>query len=170
MATTNFAAMEIEESSEGPGSRWLGPVAVAVIAAFATGLFGFYWGNQDRSDFEEQVLRATPLIEAAAADSLVRFEGVSGEAHAVVVFGPGVREAFLRAEGFPTLKGNDVYQAWFTNDGVNFVASNAFTETGEGRWLWAAEAIEQQSAVAFTVEPERGARRMTSEPFLVIEF
>lgn len=169
MATTRFAAVD-DDVQVGPGNRWIGPIAVAVIVAFATGLFGFYWGNQDRSDFEEQVLRANPLIEAAAADTLVRVEGSSGTANAVLLFGPGVREAYLRAEGFPALEGTDVYQGWFSKDGTTFEPSRAFEVTTEGAWLWAVEPVENYTAVAFTVEDERGQRDMTNEPFLVVEF
>ncbi len=168
MAITQLAA--VDDADSGPGNRWVGPVAVAIIVAFATGLFGFYWGNQDRSDFEEQVLRATPLIDAAAAETLVRAEGSSGGASAVVLFGPGVREAYVRGEGFPALEGNDVYQAWFTKDGTTFEPSSTFHDTTEGAWLWAAEPVENYAAVAFTVEAEQGRREMPNEPFLLVEF
>ncbi len=169
MATTRFAAVD-ENAGVGPGNRWIGPIAVAIIVAFATGLFGFYWGNQDRSGFEEQVLRANPLIDAAAADTLVRIEGSSGSASAVLLFGPGIREAYLRADGFPALEGNDVYQGWFSKDGTTFEPSSAFEDTAEGAWLWAAEPVENYAVVAFTVEDERGQRDMTNEPFLIVEF
>jgi hypothetical protein len=169
MVTAHFAGAESDAETTS-GNRWFGPVAVAVIVAFATGLFGFYWGNQDRSEFEEQVLRATPLIDAAADETLVRVEGSSGGARVVVLFGPGVREAYARAEGFPALTGNDVYQGWFSKDGMTFEPSNAFTDASEGAWLWAAEAIETYETVAFTIEAESGQREMTTEPFLVVEF
>lgn len=168
MAMTQLAASENADSA--PGNRWVGPIAVAIIVAFATGLFGFYWGNQDRSDFEEQVLRATPLIDAAAAETLVRAEGSSGSANAVVLFGPSIREAYVRVEGFPSLEGNDIYQAWFTKDGTTFEPSSTFQQTSEGAWLWAAEPVENYAAVAFTVEDEQGRREMTNEPFLLVEF
>jgi hypothetical protein len=170
MDTAELAGVDTDDSETGGGNRWVGPVAVAVIVAFATGLFGFYWGNQDRSDFEEQVLRANPLIDAAAADTLVRVEGSSGAVSAILLLAPGVREAYLRAEGFPALAGNDVYQGWFSKDGTIFEPSSAFKETDAGAWLWAAEPVENYAAVAFTVEDERGRREMTNEPFLVVEF
>lgn len=151
-------------------ARWVGPVAVSFIVAFAAGVAGFYWGNDDRSDFEVIANRAEPLVQAAAEGSLVRLEATSDDGvHIVMVRAPGEEEAFLKVDGMPALEKGEAYQSWFSKDGVEFDPGNTFKVSEGDVWIRSFEAIDEYVALAFTIEDEGGAQEPSTAPFLLVE-
>jgi hypothetical protein len=149
---------------------WGGAVAAGLLLLALGGLGGWLLGDGDDSELEDQVERQQAMVDAAAAGTLRMSEGTLGDAEATLLTVPGSPDAFVAMENAPGLESGKRYQAWFFRPGASAPEPGEVFADASGAWLRSGGgALDEYTAVAFTVEDEEGAQQPTQDPFMVIE-
>jgi hypothetical protein len=179
-AGTRGAVMERIAAEPRPASnrprlirpRWQlfgGAIAAGLLLLALGGVMGWLVGDDD-SELEDQLERQQVMVDAAAAGTLRKSEGVLGDAEATLLTVPGSPDAFVAIANAPRLERGKRYQAWFFRPGASAPEPGEVFADASGAWLRSSRGpLDEYAMLAFTIEDEEGAEQPTDDPFMVIE-
>jgi anti-sigma-K factor RskA len=155
---------------------WSNPIALAVAAVAALGLFvlvNAYWLGQIQ-DLQRREEQQTAALQVAGAEDTTFTLLVSNEVVAFngrVMWSPTHDAAVLQVAGLPATASDQEYQLWLINGNLPVSGGTFRVDTsGEGLLVFEPPApLDTYAQIGITVEPAGGSEQPTTAPVVTGE-